>query len=94
MNQQPVPMNRSQRRKAGVKIAPETVPFTLALLNRREQTSEDGTVFAQSYFRIVAPDGRELMEELPDGESAPVIIASVPQRIRKEVIVRGPALVK
>lgn len=88
----PVPMNRAQRRKAGVSVKPETVPFTLALLSRRERQAEDGVVFAQSYFQLVAPNGKILQEETPDGPQ-PVIIASVAQPVRKSLVVKGPTLV-
>lgn len=78
-----VPLNREQRRKAGMpKLAPDNAVFTLALLQRVERTGPDGVTIAVSLFGLVAPNGKRLMEETPDGPM-PVVIASVPQPIKR-----------
>jgi hypothetical protein len=89
-----VPMNRRERRAQRVKIAPETVAFTLALDHREEKTAEDGGVYVRVWFRVIAPNGKPLCEQDGDGDAVPVLIASVPQKVRQEVIVRAPALVR
>ncbi len=88
-----VPMNRRERRAQGVKTAPETVPFSLALDHREERTNDDGAVYVRVWFRVLAPNGKPLCEQQDDGDAVPVLIASVPQKIRQERIARGPVLV-
>lgn len=93
MTSAPVALNRAARRKAGIKQAtPENVPFQATLLQRREMQREDGAIVAQSYFALLAPSGKILMEETPDGDK-PVIIASVPMVVRKGVLLTSPTLV-
>jgi hypothetical protein len=79
-------MNRRERRAQGVKITPETVPFTLALDHREEKTAEDGGVYVRVWFRVIAPNGKPLAEREGDGDEVPVLIASVPQKVRRQSI--------
>ena len=86
----PTPLNRSERRRTKDKaLAPENALFRLALLSRREHTGDDGRVYAQSYFQLVAPNGVPLCEQEPGGEAMPVIIASVAQPVRRSLIARA-----
>jgi len=89
MSAQPLPMNRSERRKRGDtgKRSLEDTPLMVVLVKRVERKMEDGSVVAQSFYAPVTPNGRPLMEdETPDGP-VPVLLASLP------VVVKGPSLI-
>jgi hypothetical protein len=88
----PVPMNRPQRRAAGVKVGPETVPLQLKVYTRRETQLEDGTLLATTYLQPIMANGQALFETIGE-DSVPVLIKCEPVVIGRALIVTGPKLV-
>lgn len=88
-----------RRRDAGeapppIKISPRKrmLGFRLAHHNRVEQQNEDGVIYALNFFTVVSDEGMTMMEETPDGPR-PVIVASIPQPVRRSVVA-APAILR
>lgn len=90
-------MGEAKRRKdaggspAGIKIPPRkrAAGFKLVHHNRFEKQDKDGNVLAYNVFAVVSEDGRAIHEETPDGPQ-PVLLLSVPQAVRKSVVLVRP----
>jgi hypothetical protein len=72
--------------RADIKISPRkrAAGFILAHHNRVGQTNDEGVIFAINFFRVMDADGHPMAEETSDGPR-PVLIASVPQPVRRSV---------
>lgn len=55
---------------------------------RVEITKDDGIVYAVNFIRLQTPDGNVMVEETPDGPK-PVLWPSIPQPIKRSVLVRA-----
>lgn len=71
----------------GIKISPRkrAAGFLLVHHKRVEEQAADGIVYAVNVFAVQTPDGQAMVETTPDGPK-PVLIASVPQPVRKSVL--------
>lgn len=70
-------------------VKPEPKPIVEILrmvkLKRIEETDEDGIVYARTLFRVVNDQGKTMME-MVDGSPMPVVLASLPQPIKRAVL--------
>lgn len=84
----PVPMNREQRRKVKTTFTPETVPLQVRVYGRKEWTTDDGTILAQTYLQPIAPNGQGMFDMAQDGTPAPVLIKCEPVVMGRSLIAR------
>lgn len=80
-------------RPKGIKLAPrQKIGLELAHINRVESQQDDGTIMATNIFAVVNADGQQLVEETADGPR-PVLIRSIPQPVRKDLLKSGGLVV-
>jgi hypothetical protein len=77
-----VPLNREQRRRQGVKTAPETITFSL-MAKRVEYEREDGAVMVKLLGIPVSANGRALLEDEAVGGPEAFIFESQPIMVKK-----------
>lgn len=93
-------MGEAKRRRdaggkvADIKISPRKrqAGFMVAHHRRVEQQDEDGQIYAVNFFTVLdQQSGTTMMEETPDGPR-PVILASIPQPVRRAVLATSSGL--
>lgn len=96
MSNAPLPMNRSERRKAKAgKRDVTNVPLMVALIQRVERTFPDGSVAAISYFAPVTADGLPILEDAGVDGPEIILFPSQPVVIKApSAILTGPGLVR
>lgn len=84
---------RGERAGTAIKISPRkrVKGFRWAHYRRREVQQDNGVIVAINFFQPIDDDGNGMFEETPDGPR-PVLVASIPQPVRRAMLV-GPGLV-
>lgn len=76
-----------EQQQKGVKMTPRQQAIGRSLVHHKriEETRDDGMVYAVNFYRVARADGLTDLEETPDGPQ-PVLLASIPQPVRRAIL--------